>query len=261
MPQKLNAQKLAALLCSERDPGGAGVLRRDGTVFYIGGNLPVYGTLETMYESYCQEATELFHVTFGDAAAFEQNLDMVHQIKRNFSTRLMGKVPYLLTDRQVEQAYLAGLDIMDLPFQANSGNGHLQKTFASATGTFPRWSITSTICAYTVAADEARKAITDLLALGVVPLFDVSGTENNWTPAEAEKLFGYLVAEWHRNKVPLKPIMPLLRLTTPFDFIQSTGFLRGMYDKLQDRRTLATSDLRRHLRTSGAIASFESAGL
>jgi hypothetical protein len=261
MPKKINAQKLAALLSPALFHSSSGVLRRDGTIFFIGANLPVYSTLETMYESYCQEATELFHVTFGDAEAFAQNLDMVHQIKRNFSTRLMGQVPYPLTDNQVEQAYLAGLDIMDLPFQVNCEIGYLHKRFAAATGTFTRWSITSTISAHTVAAYEARKAIPDLLALGVVPLLDVSGTDNNWTPAEAEKLFSCLATEWHRNKVPLKPIMPLLRLTSPFDFTSSTGFLRGVYDKLQDRRTLATSDLRRHLRTSGAIGSFESAGL
>ena len=66
-------------------------LRREGRVFFIGGDLPVYSTLETMYESYCLESTELFHVTFGDAGAFEQNLEMVRQIKRNFSIRLMAR--------------------------------------------------------------------------------------------------------------------------------------------------------------------------
>jgi len=78
---------------------------------------------------------------------------------------------------------------------------------------------------------------------------------------ERMNLYSFLAAQWHRHQVPLKPIEPLLQLTTPFDFAESSGFLRGIIDKIRDHRTLATSDLRRHLRTSGAEASFESAGL
>jgi len=245
-------------------------LRREGRVFFIGGNLPVYSTLETMYESYCLEATELFHVTFGDAAAFGQNLDMVRQIKRNFSIRLMGQIGYPLSASQVEQVYLAGLDVLDIPQQAygiypaagsEGEGGRWRETFGAAAITFTRWSVASTIIADHAAPEDVRAAIHDLLDHGVIPLLVLAGEGSVLNPAESGDLFLYLAAEWHRHRVPLKPIMPLLRLTTPFEFTASSGFLRDVIDRFQDRRIMATSDLRRHLRTSGAEASFESAGL
>jgi hypothetical protein len=245
-------------------------LRREGRVFFIGGNLPVYSTLETMYESYCLESTDLFHVTFGDPGAFEQNLDMVRQIKRNFSIRLMGQIGYPLSASQVEQVYLAGIDVLDIPQQAygsypaggSDGDGERWRgTFGAAAITFTRWSVASTIIADHAAPEDIRGAIHELLDHGVIPLLVLAGEGTRWNPAESGDLFLYMAAEWHRHRVPLKPIMPLLRLTTPFEFSTSSGFLRDVIDRFQDRRIMATSDLRRHLRTSGAEASFESAGL
>lgn len=244
-------------------------LRREGRVFFIGGNLPVYSTLETMYESYCLESTDLFHVTFGDAGAYERNLDMVRQIKRNFSIRLMGQISYPLSASQVEQVYLAGLDILDIPHQAFGKypaaaldeGGRWRETFCAAAATFTRWSIVSSIIAGCAAPEEVRGAIHDLLDHGVIPMLVLAGEGNGWDPAESGDLFLHLAAEWHRHRVPLKPIMPLLRLTTPFELTASSGFLRDVIDKFQERGIMATSDLRRHLRTSGAEASFESAGL
>jgi hypothetical protein len=245
-------------------------LRREGRVFFIGGNLPVYSTLETMYESYCLESTDLFHVTFGDAGAFEQNLDMVRQIKRNFSIRLMGQIDYPLSAWQIEQVYLAGLDVLDIPRRAygsypvagSEGDGkRWGETFGAAATTFTRWSIVSSINADHSAAEDVRRAIQDLLGHGVIPLLVLAGEGNDGNLSESGDLFLHLAAEWHRHRVPLKPIMPLLRLTTPFEFSTSSGFLRDVIDKFHDRRIMAASDIRRHLRTSGAEASFESAGL
>lgn len=240
-------------------------LRRDGRVFFIGGNLPLYSTLETMYESYCLESTDLFHVTFGAAGQFEQNLDMVRQIKHNFSIRLMGQISYPLSATQVEQIYLAGLDILDLPHNpgacAEEWGGRWRKSFRVAQHVFTRWSVVSTISTAQCAPEDVPAIIHDLLDHGVIPLLVIAGRDNGWSPAETGAVFLHLAAEWHRFRIPLKPLMPLLRLTTPFEFTASSGFLRNVIDKFQDRRIMATSDLRRHLRTSGAEASFESAGL
>ncbi len=245
-------------------------LRREGRVFFIGGNLPVYSTLETMYESYCLESTDLFHVTFGDPEVFEQNLELVRQIKRNFSIRLMGQISNPLSAWQVEQVYLAGIDVLDIPHQAygsypvadpDGNGGRWRETFCAAAASFPRWSIASSIIADHAAPDEVRNNIHDLLNHGVIPLLALAGDGNVWSPAATGDLFLFLAAEWHRHRVPLKPIMPLLRLATPFEFRASSGFFRDVIDKLHDRRIMATSDLRRHLRTTGAEASFESAGL
>lgn len=235
-------------------------LRREGRTFFIGGNLPVYSTLETMYESYCLESTDLFYVTFGAAGAYQQNLDMVRQIKRNFSIRLMGQVGYPLSASQIEQVYLAGLDILDIPHQPGSGDD-LIVSFRDAGKVFTRWSVVSTINAALVSPEDARLAIHDQLNTGIIPLLMLAGETNGWSQSVSSDLFLYLAAEWHRHRVPLKPLMPLLRLTAPFEFNTSSGFLREAFDRFQDRRIMAASDLRRHLRTSGAEASFESAGL
>lgn len=270
MIHAIDSHRLKILHESPLDYANPGELRREGRVFFIGGNLLVYSTLETMYESYCLESTELFHVTFGEPAAFEHNLDMVRQIKRNFSIRLMGQIAYPLSASQVEQVYLAGLDILDIPrwaygrFPAAGTDGvgaGWKEYFNAAAATFTRWSVFATVSADCAAAEEVRAAIHELLDNGVVPLLAVTEGGTAWNPAETGNLFLYLAAEWHRHRVPLKPIMPLLRLTTPFEFTAPPGFLKNVIDRFQDRRIMATSDLRRHLRTAGAEASFESAGL
>ena len=270
MIRAINSHRLNTLHGTPHHYASPTDLRREGRVFFIGGNLPVYSTLETMYESYCLESTDLFHVTFGEVDAFEQNLDMVRQIKRNFSIRLMGQIGYPLTAYQVEQVYLAGLDVLDIPRSAYGnypaaapdGDGERwRETFDAAAAAFTRWSVASSIIADHAGTEEVRGAIHELLDHGVIPLLTLAGGGTSWNPEESGGLFLYLAAEWHRHRVPLKPIMPLLRLTTPFEFTASSGFLRDVIDRFQDRRIMATSDLRRHLRTSGAEASFESAGL
>lgn len=270
MIHAIDSQKLNILHETPFNYASATSLRREGKVFFIGGNLPVYGTLETMYESYCQENSELFHITFGDAGAFEQNLDMVRQIKRNFSIRLMGQIGYQLSAGQIEQLYLSGLDVLDIPHRTYGkypaavpygDSAGWRETFDAAAATFTRWSITSSIIADHAAPKDVRTAIHDLLDHGVIPLIALAGGDGDWNQAENGDLFLLLAAEWHQHRVPLKPIMPLLRLTTPFVFNESSGLLRNVIHKLEDRRGMAASDIRRHLRMSGAVGSFESAGL
>lgn len=259
----IDLHKLTSLRDMAVSYADSDVLRRDGKVFFIGGNLPVYSTLETMYESYCLESSELFHVTFGDESRFDHNLEMVRQIKRNFSIRVMGRVGYPLSDSQIEKIYLAGLDVLDIPgtvYTASADSERKRAAFSFAVATFKRWSVVSSISPED-AQLTVRDTIHELIGSGVIPLLEISGNESLLSVDELRSLFEYLAAEWHRKHVPLKPIMPLLRLTTPFVIAEPTGFLRGVIDKLQDRHVLATSDLRRHLRTSGAEASFESAGL
>ncbi|MEI7816672.1 MAG: hypothetical protein WCI45_05700 [Desulfuromonadales bacterium] len=270
MIHAIDSHRLKSLQETPHDYSSSTHLRREGRVFFIGGNLPVYSTLETMYESYCLEATDLFHVTFGNSGDFEQNLDMIRQIKRNFSVRLMGQIRYPLSASQVEQIYLAGLDILDIPqyaydsYPAAAPAGDVngwRETFGAAADVFNRWSVVSTIIANHSSMEEIRATIHDLLSHAVIPLLVLTEKRNNCIQAEIADLFLYLAAEWHQHRVPLKPIMPLLRLTAPFEFSNSSGFLRDVIDKFQDRRIMAASDIRRHLRTSGAVASFESAGL
>ncbi len=260
MIQKIDEHKLNILRDTACNYASPDVLRRDGKVFFIGCNLPIYNTLETMYESYCLESSELFHVTFGTAAEFGRNIEMVRQIKRNFSIRLMGQISYPLSVSQVERVYLAGLDILDFPHDAGDRD-QWTTAFSSATAAFTRWSVASSIIAGQTTPQAVKENIKELLDNGIIPLLTFAEESSGWSVEEAGGLSRFLAAEWHRHRVPLKPVMPLLRLTTPYVFAGSPGFLREVIDKLHDRHILATSDIRRHLRTSGAEASFESAGL
>lgn len=268
MNLKIDSKKLNRVGYEPHGGLSSDSLRREARVFFIGADLPVYSTLETMYESYCQESSEMFHITFGDAARFEHNLEMVRQIKRNFSMRLMGRINYKPAESQIERAYLAGLDLLDIPFNIfdkadtddtiKSSNLHPYK---SASAIFTRWGAVSSIDAGQATPHEVSESIKLLLGNGVVPLLDFANKKDSWSLDEVAGIYRLIADEWRRHRVSLKPMLPYLRLTTPFLMDESCGFMRGVIDKLHDRRIMAASDLRRHLRTSGAEASFESAGL
>ncbi|HEY4745489.1 MAG TPA: hypothetical protein VIH45_12570 [Desulfuromonadaceae bacterium] len=265
MALALNHNKLQQLIGAPFPGRSPHELCRRETVFLIGGNLPVYETLETMYESYCLESTDLFHITFAGRDDLERNLELVHQVKKNFPVRLMGRIAWEITAPIAEQAYLAGLDILDLPWAPGgsgaAGHDDRQAVLGHAAGIFPRWSTVSSLDPGSATAEQMRAAIDSLLAAGVVPLPTVTtGTEVLDRDA-AGVTYEYLLAAWQRHEVLIKPLLPLIRLVTPLDSAEPAGFLRSVINRIQDRHHLATSDLRRHLRTSGAEASFESAGL
>lgn len=268
MKLEIDSHKLGRLYDVAQGAVNSDELRREGRVFFIGANLPVYSTLETMYESYCQESSELFHVSFGGPENFEQNIEMVRQIKRNFSIRIMGRIGYHLSESQIERVYLAGLDIVDLPgipLESNPADDDSRAksmaAFKAATEIFTRWSVVSSILVGQSTPQLVRGSIDELLRSNVIPLLDFAGKSDSWSKEEIGDSFRYIAAKWRHDRVLLKSVMPLLRLTTPFVLAEKAGYLRDVIDKLEDRRILATSDLRRHLRTRGAEASFESAGL
>ena len=241
-------------------------LRRQGAVFFIGANLPVLETLETMYESYCQESSELFYVTFTGREELHANLELVRQIKKNFSVRLMGRINFPLPEAYFEQLYLAGLDLLDIPLHVLTGRLQppAHDTFAflgKAAAAFPRWSLTSSLQSDEMDMPALRSAIDRLLDNGIVPFVTLPVVAAEKVRDSATAIFAYLADSWHRRHVPIKPLLPLIRLTTPLELFEPRGFLRNAIGRLHDRKQLATSDLRRHLRTSGAEASFESAGL
>lgn len=267
MALTINPHRLQALIEKPFAVPFPGELRREGAVFFIGGNLPVFETLETMYESHCQESSGLFHITFSGRDELSNNLELVRQIKKNFSVRMMGRIDYDLSDALFEQLYLAGLDLLDMPFhvvQAGVASvaGHDRlPAIVKATAAFPGWSLASSILTDGMGAQAVRSAIDRLLDKGIVPLLAMSDRTGDVGYDDARGLFGYLADAWQRYDVPITPLLPLLRLTTPLELGESRGFLRSAIDRFHDRRKLAASDLLRHLRTSGAEASFESSGL
>ncbi len=263
----INAQRLERLIGQPHTMPSHTDLRREGEVFFIGASLPLFETLETMYESLCQGSCSLFLVTFAGRDELQKNLELVRSIKKNFSVRLMGRIGYDLPGALYEQLYLAGLDLLDIPIHDADGARRArhheritERAVYDGMG-FPRWSVCSSLLVDGADAALQRKNIDDLLAGGIVPLLSLPADGIPVATEDAVARFAYLADAWQRHDVPIKPLLPLIRLLTPLESATSGGLLRSAIDRFHDRRQLATSDLCRHLRTNGAEASFESAGL
>jgi hypothetical protein len=111
----IDQKKLDELIKCPLQPAGANELRRCNNVFFVGGELPVEETLETMFESICTESTELFHLSFGAISSFPSSEEMARQIKKNFNVRLMGRLKDPVSAQVLERIYASGVDILDIP--------------------------------------------------------------------------------------------------------------------------------------------------
>lgn len=267
---KIDQNKLRRLIAREVKAPSPDELRREGNVFFVGGNLPARETLETLFDSHCQAPAELFHLTFGDLAGFHRGEELARVIKKNFSAHLVGRLDYPAPPYIIERAYAAGVDILDIPLtvfdRALSRERGLEmeerlRSIDYARTVFPRWSVVSTMVAGEEPSCSTVAGIDALLTAGVVPLVTVSGRAALYPADEIAAVFTHLAAQWKKHKVVTKPLLPLLSLTTPLAAARPTGLLRGFIDKIHDRRLLAVSDLRRSLRVRQVEQSFESAGL
>jgi hypothetical protein len=239
-------------------------LRRAGKLFFVGGDLPVNQTLETMFESFCMESTDLFLLSFGSRDNFSHSEEMARQIKKNFNVRLMGRLKFAPSAQQVERAYAAGVDLLDIPVsrpvqKRAADEAHSDPAIPGSV--FPRWAVATTLEMGEVDCRTARTSIDSLLDSGIMPL--VALTEGSIRHGEEElaALFRHLAAGWKKHRVNLKPFLPLISLTTPLISRKPPGVLRGIINKIHDRQLLVTSDLRRHLRVRVAEDSLDSAGL
>jgi len=252
----IDKKRLAALLDSNRQMPAVDRLYRDGNVLFIGGGLPLYQTLETMFNSFCTEATALFYLTLGSQAEESQNLEMVRQIKKNFHVRLMARLDVPVDATALERIYAAGVDNLDL---------HLPVSTAAALpeiipGIFPRWGVAATLVLGEEDAACTIRRIDRLLYGGVVPLVQVSAQAAKLTGEQIETVLQSLANGWERSSVPLQAYLPLINAMTPLVQIKPAGLIRGFVDRLRDRQQLAGSDLRRHLRVVPEN-SLDSAGL
>lgn len=266
----IDQHKLRELISRPVKPATATELRRAGNVFFIGGELPARETLETLFESHCQAPAELFHLSFSDLNNFHLGEELARQIKKNFSAHLVGRLDYPAPPHIIERAYVAGVDILDLPLQVFDQGLALERKLAKdarleaiafARTVFPRWGVASTLVAGEEPSCSTVSGIDFLLAAGVVPLVELSSRAAHYSAAEIAAIFGHLAAGWKKHKVTVKPLLPLLDLTTPLTAAKPKGLFRGFIEKVYDRQLLATSDLRRSLRVRQVEESFESAGL
>lgn len=264
MTMTIDMKKTETLTREPFRPTGPEDLWRDGSVFFVGGNLPLYETLQTMFDSFCMESTQLFHLTFGNQDRFRDNLEMARQIKKNFNARLMVQLGYSLSKAALEHLYAAGVNILDIPMThslspGNEENSRRQDSLKTAQAIFPRWSVTSTLTAGH--PDDTVRTIDDLLAHHIMPLV-VSSPPADASDVQAQStIFIHLATAWERHSVPLQPLLPLILLSTPLVLGEQPGLIRGFINRIIDRHDLVRSDLHRHLRTRHAEDSLDSAGL
>lgn len=257
---------LTTLIAAPFKIPGPTALYREGRVFFVGGNLPILETVQTMHDSYCQESTDLLYLSFGDIKCFKHNLDMSRTVKKNFSVRLMGHIDRIVSGDEAEQLYLAGIDLLDVQ-QASEGQADREyeqmfNTFLKrAVSVFPRWSVSVSLNPGMATLDTLNGYARELLQVGVVPIVTLSEDNPALHAEEAKVLFQTIADQWRVSAVPIRHLQPILALSTPYVWREAGGMIRSAVTRFHNRQLLATSDLRRHLRTKAAEASFESAGL
>lgn len=260
---KIDQHKVKELLSREERGAAADELRREANVFFVGGNLPERQTLETLFESHYQENASLFHLSFGGPDHFGNGESLARQIKKNFNAHLVGRLDYPASASVLERAYVAGVDILDLPL----GAGPLHrleerlKALGNARAVFPRWAVAATLVAGAEPASLTREKIDRLLEQEVIPLVTLGRPATELSAQECADLFHHLMAAWRRSKALIKPLLPLIYLSAPLVPASSRTGLRGFIDLIEGRRLLATSDLRRVLRVKEVEESFASSGL
>jgi hypothetical protein len=243
-------------------------LCRDGRVFFVGGTLPIHATLETMFESYCAESTDIFVVTFGAAETVSHGLEMVKLIKKNFSIRLMVRLNHFIPDWLYQQIYASGADLIDIaenspPLFGNDAalDDGEESRYLTARNAFPNWSVTSTIAIDGSDRHRLILKIDKLLQIGIVPLPRLVWNGTKESEPEICEVLQHLSKSWHKHGVPIKPFLELISLTSPMVLAEKPGALRSIIGRLNDHRKLAASDLLRHLRVSTSSDSLDSAGL
>lgn len=263
---RIDEKKLREL-SARTSPFSPDELRREENVFFIGGNLPERQTIETLYESHYQNNAALFHVTFGESDRFPNAENLTRLIKKNFNARLVGRIDFAATPQMIDRAYAAGVDILDIPLHVHGersagedGAADRLQALRYARTVFPRWSVVSTLAGVSEPA-AAIAGIDALLEDGIVPLVELSEEAAGSAGKEMTKLYAHLQSGWQKKKALVKPLLPLIYLITPLSPVATKGMLRGFIDSVEDRRLLATSDLRRLLRVKEVAESFESSGL
>ena len=266
----VDLHKLRTLLIKPEKMAIADELRREENVFFVGGELPVRETLETLFESHCQSPAELFKLTFGDIKHFHQGEQLARQIKRNFSSHLLGSIDYPAPAYLIERAYAAGVDFMDIKLKVfdrgiakerGIEREDIMRSLEIARDLFPRWAVATTLYAGDEPSCSVTSGIDFLLEAGILPLVEVSPRGVHYPLDEIASIFSYLSTAWKKYRVTIKPLKPLISLAMPMVESRPRGFLRGFVDKVQDRRLVAASDLRRSLRVRQVEESFESSGL
>lgn len=255
-------QKIATLIARPFRSAGGEELRREGGIFLVGCALPPQATLETIFDSDCLAPSELFHFHFDRSDAFSRAEELVRLVKKNFRGYVVGQFGEAPSAQLIDHAYAAGIDFFNIPLRVT---GHDREkrlaALAYARTVFPKWAATVTMHAEEAPPAETMREIDTLLAGGILPLLTVTDGAEQSAPAEIGTIFEYLLRAWRRHKATVKPLAPLLYLTTPLVPASRKGLVSGLFDKVYESGLRTSTDLRRLLRVREVEKSFESAGL
>ncbi|GAC1465931.1 MAG: hypothetical protein PVSMB11_01310 [Desulfuromonadaceae bacterium] len=264
----IDHQRMRKMAIAPPKPGTESDLFRDGRAFFVGGTLPIHATLETMFESYCAESTDIFVLTFGAAETIRHGLEMAKLIKKNFNIRLMARLNHSIPDWLYQQIYASGVDLIDIAGispvvsgDESTRDGGQKSPYLAARNAFPDWSIASTFTIDGSARSVQNRKIDELLRIGIVPLPRLTWDGAAESETEICDVLQHLSKSWHKQGVPIKPFLALIGLTSPLVPAEKPGAIRCIIDRFHDRRKLATSDLLRHLRVSAPTDSLDSAEL
>lgn len=251
----LDLKKLAQLHNQPPRPAAVGELRRVDQVFLVASELPLRPTLETIFESDCQKPADLFWLRFATLEAFLHGEELVRQLKKNFRGYLLGRFEFLPPVDLIDRAYAVGLDLLELPLIEVEPRHWIALEHARTV--FPPWSVLATLPAL-----APNEALAEALAQrGIVPLFSLEEVPATLPPSALADSFKQLQRSWRRHKVALKPLRPLLELTTPLTSPPRPRGIGALLERVDEARLRTTSDLRRLLRVREVADSFESAGL
>ena len=251
---QINNKQLSELVHGTVIRPSADRLFRAGGTFFVGGALPVFETLETMFESHCQEATSLFYLTLANGQEMANGIKLAEQIKRNFNVRLMASLPGEASAEIPEKLYLVGVDNLEISVSGN--DSEYKELLAAGAAVYPRWRIATSSspvnCSYLTA-----RAIEQLQS-GIVPLPVVlPGMETDTiSPALAE-----LAVAWDEHQADLSYYVPLLNVFAAMTPARKCGRFGSLIGRIREQGDLVRTELHRHLRRVPATDSLDSASL
>lgn len=259
----VDSQKIKDLLAGTPGHVDDGELRREGDVFFIGADLPVREALESIFASDSQTPVEIFFFSFTDLPSFVRMEEMVRAVKKNFRGYLLGYFHFLPAAAVIDQAYAAGIDLVDVPSPLADALAQEKwlATLDYARTVFPRWGVLATVHIAEESPRQQQAEIDLLLARGVLPLLILTPAAARHEESEMAALFDRLRQGWREAGALIRPLQPLLQLTMPLVAPSPRRGFAGLLEKFQDAQLRAASDLRRRLRVREVEQSFESAGL
>jgi hypothetical protein len=270
MAMSIDTGRLQQLIRHPFHSAGPRELRRSGNIMLIGSELPARDTVAEVFDSHGQTPLDLFHLVFPPLSSFHQGEELVTLLKKNFSTPLMARIDWPPPPYIMERAYAAGVDILDIPlWVADRGVAHERKlaqeerlqALIFARQLFPKWGVVSTLIVGEEPSCSTISGIDTLLSHGIVPLVELSPRAARYRAEEISQIYLHLKQGWHRRRVSLKALRPLLNLATPYPPPQRPGVVAAMFDKFYDSGIRASSDLRRLLKVRQVEDSYESAAL